>query len=248
MMKSDQRSTIAAGLREGAWFGALPLELQDEILDRSEVRSFSAGQMISAQDSPPIGLFGLIDGQVSFEHWASEEESVLLHIASAGMWFGELAVLMNAPTAVAITAHIDLRVLLLPHEEFRRLVGEEPRYYPYFARLALERYALFLRLFAQVQGLSPVERLRTRLADMADLRRTEQNAAKVVEIELTQAELAEMVGVSRQTVNELLRRVADEGLIEYSFRKIRILDSARLRGGLPATGIGPGPWPATEAS
>jgi len=241
-MNPDRRQALDPVLKVGHWFDGLPAALQEEILDHSVERSFAAGQMISPQDAPPQGLFLLLKGQARFEQWASPDASILFHIGDPGLWFGELALLLDGVTAVAVSAHTDVRTLLLPVQEFERIVEEEPRYYRCFARLALERSALYLRLLAQSQSLSPMARLRARLADIAEIRARESRCEGVVEVDITQADLATMVGASRQTVNRLLRQLADSGLIAYSFRRIRILDPAGLRGQLPSTGIGPGPW------
>ncbi len=57
------------------------------------------------------------------------------------------------------------------------------------------------------------------------------------ELDISQADLAQMVGTSRQTVNALLQRIEAEGLIEVKFRKIRILDVERLRGSRRKSGL-----------
>ena len=70
-----------------------------------------------------------------------------------------------------------------------------------------------------------------------------------MEIELTQAELAQMIGVSRQTANEILKRLEAEGLIEVGFKRIRVLNPDRLLDRPSAAPQGQDPWrPPADAN
>jgi DNA-binding GntR family transcriptional regulator len=63
---------------------------------------------------------------------------------------------------------------------------------------------------------------------MTQLRMKERPQSGPVSLTVSQADLARMVGVSRQTLNVLLGKLAQAGLIEAGFRHIRVLDAARL--------------------
>jgi DNA-binding GntR family transcriptional regulator len=60
------------------------------------------------------------------------------------------------------------------------------------------------------------------------MRMRERPQAGAISLTVSQADLARMVGVSRQTLNALLGKVAHAGLVEVGFRRIRVLDLARL--------------------
>lgn len=228
-MDPSERQKTMAVLRKGAWFNGLDRELQEAVVDRSETVSYNKGELILQQGAPPRGMFAVLEGQVAVTRRVDADREVLIHIAEAGLWFGELALLAQTRTVVAVSAHTDARIRWLRLEAFERLVAENPRRYRDFALLALERYAIFLRLTADVQGLAPKERLRSRLTEIAELHALESGEALAPEISVTHSELAEMIGVSRQTMNELLHQLEADGLIEVEFKKVRILDLVRLR-------------------
>lgn len=108
-------------------------------------------------------------------------------------------------------------------KEFERIVREEPGYFRAFADLLFERYADLFRYLADSHGLAPEEWLRTRLIDHAAVMRRDNPAVDAGVITLSQAELAAMMGVSRQTLSTLLGRLEARGVISVGFRSIRVL-------------------------
>ncbi len=138
--------------------------------------------------------------------------------------------------ALAATA---VQMLVLPRREFERLVDAEPRWFRPFAQLALTRYGLMVRQLSDTRVLPPEERLRTRLADLVELRRMERAGVGPVVLRISQEELARIVGVSRQTLNALLADLRSEGLVEVGFRAVRIPDPARLYAAAPPPLLAP---------
>jgi len=218
-------------LRQGAWFGGLPPALQELILRESVVRSYPKGQVVIREGEPPKGLFAVLEGRVRAVCWAGDAAEVLMHVGEAGLWFGHYGAMSRNPSIGSVIADSPVRLLLLPAFKFERIVADEPQYYRAFADAALERYAFLFRYVAEAHGLSPEGRLRARLADLAHLAGRERPRRGPVALTVSQTDLATLVGVSRQTLNGLLKRLEAERLIEVAFRRIRVLDEARLRDG-----------------
>lgn len=211
-------------LRQGAWFGRLPKPLQDLVFERSVARTFRKGEHVTRQGEPARGMGAVLDGQVHLLRQVSDAHEVVVDLGEAGFWFGNYGVLSGgAPSIGSLVAITPVRALFLPLAEFERIVDDEPRYFPLFAGIVIDRYAHLYRYLAEVHGLPQEEWLHTRLLDLAHARRRDPAAGKPVSIPITHAELATMVGVSRQTVATLLGRLAARGLIEMDFRSIRVL-------------------------
>jgi CRP-like cAMP-binding protein len=126
-------------------------------------------------------------------------------------------------------AATSVRTRFLPAAEFERIVAEEPRHFRAFASLLIDRYAIVLRQMSDIKGLPAEERVRMQLVNLAALRRLDAHVDGPVEISVSQAELASMVGLSRQTLCALLRRLQDRGLVEVAFRRIRVHGPEPLR-------------------
>lgn len=218
-------------LRQGVWFGGLPPVLQALILERSVVRSHRKGAFIIREGAPPKAMFAVLHGQVHVLRQVGNGDEVLIHVGEPGSWFGEYAVYAAAPSIGSIVAASQVRALMLPAQQFERIVNEEPRYFRHFADLLMEHFAYLFRYMAEAHGLVPEDWLCIRLADLAVLQRHHRPAEGPVDLTISQGDLANMIGVSRQTLNALLARLQARGLIEVGFRRIRVLDEARLRSG-----------------
>jgi len=230
------RPQVAGLLRQGSWFGGFPPALQMLILQRSVIRSYQKGQFIIGDGAAPRGLFAVLEGQVHVVCHVGDADEVLVHIGEAGFWFGDHGVHSGAPSIGSVIAESAARTLLLPVAEFERIITDDPRSYRAFASLLVDRYAFLFRYMAQGQRLGREGWLCTRLADLAELRRRDMPASGSVTLTVSQADLATMVGVSRQTLNALLARLRARGLIEVGFRRIAVLDEAGLRQGCEPEG------------
>jgi CRP-like cAMP-binding protein len=223
-MDAKKLQELRQFLSMGDWFGGLPEALQSLILDRSVVRQYAKGQVISLEGCVSKGLFALLEGMVHLVRSIGDGEEGLIHVCEPGHWFAEYALLSGKPTIGTFLAHTQAAVLQLPKGHFDRIVAEEPRYYEAFARLALSRYAILVRMLAEVRDLAVEVRLRDRLAVMVQMRSEERPQAGAVSLSVSQADLARMIGISRQTLNVLLSKLQQAGLIEVGFRRIRVLD------------------------
>jgi CRP-like cAMP-binding protein len=227
-VNTEEQQQIHRFLSAGEWYGGLPAALQALILAGSFVRKYAKGQVVSLEAGAPKGLFAVLDGMVHCVREVGDGEEALIHVCEPGFWFAEYPALTGEPALATFLAHTPAKVLLLPKTQFDRIVADEPRYYAAFARLALDRYADMVRMLTEVHELSPEARVRGRLALMARMRLKDRPQSGAISLSVSQADLARMIGVSRQTLNALLGKVAQAGLIEVGFRRIRVLDVARL--------------------
>jgi CRP-like cAMP-binding protein len=210
-------------LRRGRWFGTLPAEVQSLVIERSVTRSYRKGAHIIREGAPPRGLFALLDGRVHVVRLISESDEALIHVGEPGFWFGEHGLLSGRVSIASVIATSNVQTLLLPVSEFQRIVADEPRYYPLFAALLFERYATVFRYASEARAVPAEDWLWTRLQDLASIRRNDARIQGPIDITVSQAELATMVGVSRQTLCMLLGRLQERGRIAVGYRKIRVL-------------------------
>jgi len=210
-------------LRRGRWFGSLPAALQSLIVERTIPRRHGKGAFIIREGAPPRGLFALLEGRVHVVRGIGESEQALIHVGEPGTWFGEQGMLSGRSALASIVATTHARTLLLPVAEFQRIVADEPRYYPHFAALLFERYATVFRYASEARAVPAEDWLWTRLQDLAASRRRDAQVEGPVDISVSQAELATMVGVSRQTLCMLLGRLQERGQIDVGYKRIRVL-------------------------
>jgi CRP-like cAMP-binding protein len=240
-MNSRDLKKVKDRLATGAWFGSLPGKLQDAIIEQLVPRSFAKGAVIAAQGSQPKGMYVVLDGRVAWNRTTGAREKVLLYIAGPGAWFGQSALVRGTPMPFEVAAQSATHTLLLPRLAYEQLIREDSKSYRHFANQALERFELLIQLYAESLTLPAEELIAARLATLAQLRLAESGQRSgAVELTIAQADLAAMVGVSRQTLNAALKRLEADKLIEVGFRHLRIPDPARLLGAKKARSRSPG--------
>jgi len=217
-------------LKRGRWFAGLPADLQERILAGARSRSFAKGEIIGLEGRQPGALMAVLTGLAKLVRQVRHGDETLLYICEPGFWFGEYAVLTDEPAMVGVVAKTKVRLLVLSKAEFDRIVEAEPRYYRHFAALALARMAIYLKAFIHSSTLAPESRLKGQLALLSRLKMDEHGVNAPCELPYSQAELASIVGVSRQTMNGLLHELVAKGVIELGFGRVRVLSPAALAG------------------
>jgi CRP-like cAMP-binding protein len=211
-------------LRAGPWFAGLAQPLQDLILASAEMRSYRKGEVIIRGGEPGRGMGAVLEGQVHLTRSIGNGADALVDVGHPGTWFGVYGALSGGRASIGgLVAASPVRAAFLPREAFENIVADEPRHFRAFASVLMQRYAQMFRYLGEAKGLVPEERLRSRLLELARTRSATVTGIHAVEIAISQAELAKLVGMSRQSVSSLLTRLERRGLIEIGFRSIRVL-------------------------
>ena len=155
----------------------------------------------------------------------SGEEAILTTLREGDV-FGELAILDGAPRSATAAALVACETVVLPRDRFRELVATEP----------VIRDALLISLAGELRRLTThVEelhfldmtgRLAARLVRLAAESGTRRVTTAPIHLRasLTQAELASMVGCTRQSVNKLLGQFSDAGFVRLDRDGIAVTD------------------------
>ena len=211
-----------------ALFAALDADAQ-EALRRSMVEvKLSRGQVLFSEGDPGDRLYVVTQGKIKLGRSAADGRENLLAVLGPGEMFGELSLFDPGPrtaTATAITSatlsglgHDDLQPWLHDRPEMAsRLLGALAR------RLRRTNEAMGDLVFRDVPG-----RVAKALLDMAARFGVSAEDGLRVTHDLTQEELAQLVGASRETVNKALADFAARGFLRLEGRGVVILDVERL--------------------
>jgi CRP/FNR family cyclic AMP-dependent transcriptional regulator len=204
-------------LRACRLFAGLDERTFEMLADALRIRRFRRGEVVFHAGDPGDALFVVATGGVKILVPAGDgSEAAILTTIGPGGFFGELALLDGAPRSATAVALGPVESYVLRREAFDRLVDAEPSLrHALLAALAGE----IRRLTGQVEDLHFLD-LPGRLARHL-LRLVEQAAgtgptgAVRLAWPFTQAELAGMIGGSRQSVNRLLADFVDRGLLRF---------------------------------
>lgn len=173
-------------------------------------------------------LYVVIEGKLKLGTSSGDGRENLLSILGPGEMFGELSLFDAGPRTATATAVTDVRLLSLGHDQVIPWVTRHPQ----VALDLLERLAQRLRRTNEVVGdlvFSDVPgRVAKALMDLGDRFGKETDEGLYVHHDLTQEELAQLVGASRETVNKALADFASRNWIRLDGRAVLIIDVDRL--------------------
>ena len=221
-------ASIYVQLRRGTWFGSLPPSLARALLDAGRSEQYQAGEVIYPEGSPAQGLFAVLDGAVHFERLDRAGHRVLLHVAPPGFWFGEIATGGGERTMVTARCYTRVTVWRVPVFVVSRILSAEPELFSSLSQLMAARFAALIETVCAMRRPTALAQIAGRLALMDEKCKDCDSAVAVSVLQMSQADLADMTGHARQTINAAVSRLENEGLIRVGHRQIEILDSKGL--------------------
>jgi CRP-like cAMP-binding protein len=174
-------------------------------------------------------LFIVVEGKVKLGRTSADGRENLIAVLGPGQMFGELSLFDPGPRSATVTAVTDASIMSLTHDELLRWLDGRPA----VARGLLLQLASRLRkvsdvvadlVFSDVPG-----RVAKALLDLASRFGRTADDGVHVHHDLTQEELAQLVGASRETVNKALADFASRGWVRLEPRSVVLLDVDRLQ-------------------
>ena len=218
--------SIVRILRRGLWFSSQPANLQRLLVERGEVVSLAKDSWLFGESEEVSGLSAVLHGSIRGYAPLANGETVLVEVAGPGMWFGQIGLLRRAKRLLTATAATESQLLVIPRRELQRLAKEHPALWESFAELSLHQLQWVMTSLVEVLALPPRARLAARLAALVS-RSTRRDSA-AAELRLTQADLAEMIGLERKAVHRILKAFERERLVAVDYGAVRILDRRGL--------------------
>jgi CRP-like cAMP-binding protein len=186
------------------------------------------GQSLFKEGDDGDNLYVVSNGKVKLGTKSPDGRENLLMILGPGDMFGELSLFDSGPRTATATAVTDSKLLTLAQEKVIPWVKE----YPEVSLQLLARLASRLRRTNEVVGdlvFSDVPgRVAKALIDLGVKFGDKRSEGLFVNHDLTQEELAQLVGASRETVNKALADFAQRGWLRLEARSVMILDYERL--------------------
>lgn len=174
---------------------------------------------ILSQGEPTRICYLIVQGRVEVTFLDRDGNSVLTHVAGPGEMVGEVEVLSDLPCTATCRTFPHTRLLSFAAPQLLRHVPPD-LLLRNLAVLFHNRLLLHSRMRAITQFYTAEARVRLHLLNLADGRS---------EVQINQAQLAQMAGCSRQTVNRVLGEMRAEGQIATRRGSIRILNGASMR-------------------
>ncbi len=208
------------------FFAGLSNQEMEPLASACRLRSYRRSEVIFHRDDPADTMHIVQGGQVRIVLHSTKGDEIVLALFHPRDFFGELSLLDGLPRSATAVAMEPTVTLTLGRAEFLHILATSPR----MTREVIDALAARLRhtniLLGDSIFLGVGARLAKRLLELAEAQKgaRDQDAVRV-----TQAELATLVGASRETVNKELRALEARGAVRLSRGRVHILHRESLR-------------------
>ena len=213
-------------LRKHPIFSDLEPAAFDQLCRYAKLSTLKRGATIFSKGDAGHSLFAVISGTVKISSSSAEGRSAILNLIGSGEVFGEVALLDGLSRTTDAIANSDCEIFVIDRREFIPFVRSQPALAMKFIELLCARVRWTSEQVEQVI----LQDLPGRLAS-ALIRLTEkhQQSPAIRTITITQQEISEMVGMSRESINKQLRAWESRNWVRLEHGAIVVLDAAALR-------------------
>lgn len=205
-----------AAINSGRWFSTLSPSLRHDILRCTYVKRFRDGDLISARGDPPEDWIACAKGAVRVSSTSLSGKKVTLTYVEPGIWFGDVSIFDGDRRTHDAYAHGETTTLCVAKADFKKILAEHAELYEALLRLHARRIR---QLYGLVEDLNTLP-LRARLAKQLlhlvrsyGLPSLSEGSDIRIGLQLAQEELAQLLGASRQRVNQELKSMEREDII-----------------------------------
>ena len=213
-------------LETSTWGRNLSAPELGRVLRECRERLVGAGHNIVRSGEPAEAWMGLITGFGKMSISSPDGRETTLTSIAAGGWFGEGTLMKRGHWQYDAVALRDCRVALLPRETFEWLRATSLPFNHHLQNLMSARMGQFIAQLSHDRLLDSTARVARCLASLFN---PELYPTPLPFLDLRQAELAQLAGVSRQRANMALQKLALAGLIAVERRGVAVLDLPGLR-------------------
>jgi CRP/FNR family transcriptional regulator, cyclic AMP receptor protein len=204
---------------------------QDAQALRTEVRvvTLARGDRLFSEGDAGDRLYIIMSGKIKLTRAAPDGRENLLSVHGPGEMFGELSLFDPVPRTSSATAVTDTELAGLAHDSLRSWLSTRPEVAMHLLQALAQRLRRINDVKADLVFTDVPGRVAKALLDLADRFGVQTPAGLQVNHDLTQEELAQLVGASRETVNKALADFSSRGWIHLAAKSVLIVDTDRLR-------------------
>jgi len=213
-------------LRKHPYFADLEPEAFEQLCRYAKHATMKRGATIASKGDPGTSLFAVISGTVKISVSSPDGRNAILNLIGPGEIFGEVALLDGQSRSADATANTNCELFIIDRRDFIPFVRSQPALAMKFIELLCAR----LRTTSDQVEQVILQNLPGRLAS-ALLRLTEKHKAAQGgrTIAITQQEISEMVGMTRESINKQLRAWAARDWVRLEHGAIVVLKPQTLQ-------------------
>ncbi|MEY4754950.1 MAG: hypothetical protein RJA44_2625 [Pseudomonadota bacterium] len=222
-----QQLSLTQLIEQSTWGRSLGAAEFARVIETTTERVVRAGERAIAAGEPALHWVGVIGGLLKMSVGHGDGRAATLTGAPTGAWFGEGSLLKREDFRYDVVALRDSRVAMMPRATFDWLRTHSLAFNHYLQHLLNARLGLFIGLLENDRLLPADARVARCLASLYN---PDLYPDPGPYLDLLQNEVALLAGISRQTANRALQRLAELDLIRLESRGMMVLDVEGLQG------------------
>jgi CRP/FNR family cyclic AMP-dependent transcriptional regulator len=229
-MKSPTTLTVEEQhhIDSGAWFSRLSPGLRDDILARAVVKRYADAAPLASRGGPAEQWCGVAKGAVRISSVSLSGKQVVLTYAEPGTWFGDIALFDGLPRTHDANAHGETTLLVVRKADFKELLASHVELYDALLRLNCRRLRLMFNLIQDLNTLPLGARLARQILILVKSYGVAQGSEIRIALQLAQEDLAQLLGASRQRVNQELKGFERLGAVRVEPTRLVVLSRDKL--------------------
>jgi len=215
-------------IESGAWFSRLSPALRGDILGRAVIKRYADGAPLGARGGPAEQWCGVARGAVRVSNVTLSGKQVVLTYVEPGTWFGDIALFDGLPRTHDASAHGETTLLVVRKADFKELLSTHVELYDALLRLNCRRLRLMFNLIDDLNSRPLGARLAKQILLLVKSYGVAQGSEIRIALQLAQEDLAQLLGASRQRVNQELKGFERQGAVRVEPTRLVVLSRDKL--------------------
>ncbi|RZT93875.1 Crp/Fnr family transcriptional regulator [Rivibacter subsaxonicus] len=212
----------------GPWFSKLSPGLRGAILARAVVRRLPDGASLASRGTIAEDWCGVAKGAVRISSVSLSGKQIALTYCEPGVWFGDIALFDGLPRTHDADAHGETTLLTVRKADFKHLLSQHTELYEALLRLNCRRLRLMFDVIEDLNTKPLASRLAKQILLLARSYGIAQGEEIRIGLQLAQEDMAQLLGASRQRVNQELKGFERDGAVRVEPTRLVVLSREKL--------------------
>jgi CRP-like cAMP-binding protein len=208
-------------------FRGLPPATINQVVALATRRSYPEEAVVFMRGDPGDALYGVVTGKVRISASAAGGKEIFLNVMEPGDAFGEIALLDGQQRTATATTLAPSELIVIRREQFQGLLTREPRLAVHLIELLCSRVRYTAQQAEDSTLLGAPARLAKRLLSLASVHGRQSGTG--VKLTLSQENLAQFLGLSRQIVNKHLQTWKRKSWVTLGRGSVTVVNERALR-------------------
>jgi CRP-like cAMP-binding protein len=209
-------------------FSGLAPERLEALAGVATTKRLAAREQLFHKGDPAAQVYVVASGRLKVVTTSSEGDEMLFAILDEGEVVGELPMLTGGRRTASVVALEPCELLALARRDFLRFLREQPEAAIELMVVLAERLVRISEFAEDALFLALPARLAKKLLALAERFGAEIDGGTRIDLRLSQGELADLVGTTRESVNKQIRAWTGDGILRMERGEVTILDPDRL--------------------